>query len=120
MQKDIHQLLRSFMASTGMGQTALADAAGVSQPTVSRALTGRPVRWGRAHAKLFRYIKSQGRPLSRKTVKSEEHVVAAFKRIWDGSEAHASVVVRLISDLEGMEVSPALRRRLAREARGDS
>src|SRR6266516_419187 len=100
MHKDIHEILHTFMARTGMGQAALADAAGVSQPTVSRALKGRPARWGRAHTKLFQYIQSQGRSLTRRKGKPEEHVAAAFKRIWAGPEEHASVVARLIRDLD--------------------
>jgi predicted XRE-type DNA-binding protein len=120
MHKDIHDILRRFVARTGMGQAALAEAAGVSQPSVSRALRRRPSRWGRAHEKLFQYIKAQGQPLGKKRGKGDERVAAAFKAIWDGSEAHASVVMRLISDLEGMEVSPRLRRRLERKAGGGS
>jgi len=97
------EALKSFMEEKHLGQVDLARKAGVSQSTVSRALSGFPLRRGRARSKLFIYaqIKDPERQVVPK--KGPQRVMTAFQRIWDGTEAHASAVARIIDALEDLK-----------------
>lgn len=86
---DPASLLRAFMQSGGMSQAQLADEAGVSQATVSRALEKPIVRMGRARRRLFIYIQQRRPPVP-------EVAASAIVSTWDGSEAHAQALADLI------------------------
>jgi transcriptional regulator with XRE-family HTH domain len=87
-------VVRAYLDATGLTQTELASRAGVSQPTVSRAARGLQARRGDQAARLFRFI-HEG-PVG------PEKVEIAFRSIWDGSEAHAEAVARIIEACEGL------------------
>jgi transcriptional regulator with XRE-family HTH domain len=100
MQEDLSLILKKIMGMHGLSQMSLAQRAGVSQSTVSRALKGLPLRYGRARSKLISYAVSDLK--SEKITDGAEQIVDAFQRIWDGSEAHAAAVVKVIEALEGL------------------
>lgn len=104
------ELILRLMKREGLDQAALAAAAGVSQPTVSRALTTEPVRRGRAYRKLLAYVtgRSGKKPLATSGTK---RVAKAFEKIWDGSDVHAAIVAQIIKDLAGLAPSRELRKR---------
>ena len=108
--------IRQYMEREGLDQASLAAAAGVSQPTVSRALAGTPLRRGRAYRRLLAHIggRSKDNPPS---VAGKKRVARAFEKIWDGSEVHAAVVAQIIEDLVGLTPSRELRRRLEQRKR---
>lgn len=54
--QDVAGRLRAFMDRNGLSQAQLAEKAGVSQPTVSRALSGKGERRGAARSRLFSYV----------------------------------------------------------------
>lgn len=98
--------LGKFMTMHGLSQQSLATAAKVSQSTVSRALQGACQRHGNARHKLCIYAGLR-EPIPRYTGKSGiKRVVEAFTGIWDGSDAHASAVARVIEALAGLKASP--------------
>ena len=83
------------MTAQQLTQTQVANAAGVSQPTVSRMLRREPQRSGKAYLRLCSYIQQQTRDLSH----AAGPVVAfeALRIVWDGSERHAAALTELIS-----------------------
>jgi hypothetical protein len=108
--------VRKFMNDNNLDQASLAAAARVSQPTVSRALNGSPQRRGRAYLKLLAYVgTSSGKEAP--SISGKKRVGRAFEKIWDGSDAHATVVAKIIGDLAGLAPSPALRRHLEHRKR---
>ena len=94
-----------------LDQAALAQAAGVSQPTVSRALSGAPVRQGAAYRKLLAYIDARSGRHRPDIERGKRRVTKAFEKIWDGSEVHAAIIAQIIEDLAGLRPSRELRKR---------
>lgn len=78
-----------------LSETELADQAGVSQSSVSRALSGTISRRGRAFGTLFRFIQ---RNSTKRTAK--RRIVAAFDRVWNGTQGHAESIARVVESLE--------------------
>lgn len=103
-----------FMEDEDLGQSSLADAANVSQATVSRALGHKPLRRGRAYLRLLSYVRSKRR---KKPLGGKNRVAKAFERIWDGSDVHAEVIAQIIEDLGGLRPSQELRRRVEHRRR---
>ena len=91
------------MQERHLGQAGLGREAGVSQSTVSRALNGVPLRHGRSRSKLFTYAKIRDPNQQGPPKKGPQRVMTAFQRIWDGTEAHASAVARIIDALEDLK-----------------
>jgi transcriptional regulator with XRE-family HTH domain len=104
MQDALDQL-REFMSEKGLSQAELAKKARISQATVSRILSGKKAeRDGGARRRLFIYVEKElGLPLLDSG--GRERVVRAFDEIWDGSEAHAFAVARIIDALAGLRPS---------------
>jgi transcriptional regulator with XRE-family HTH domain len=101
--------IRQYMNKHGITQREMAQVAGVSQATVSRALKGKALRHGMARSRLFIKIKFNESAL----IKARGRVLTAFDAIWDYSEGHADAVARVIDDL-GKLCKPD------RRSRGDS
>lgn len=100
--QDASDYLRKYLSEHGLSQGELAKKAGVSQPTVSRALSKRPQRHGGACNKLFKYI-GLNEWLDRAVPQDpKEQVLAAFERIWDKTEAHAESISHVIDALGGL------------------
>ena len=100
--QEIGSELLAFMKARGLNQGQIAKRARVSQASVSRALQGGALhRRGRAHTKLFIYIQKENRR-ARAVHADRDQVLEAFDRIWDGSEAHAAAVAKVIDALDGL------------------
>lgn len=97
------EALQAFLDKNHLSQMELAKAAKVSQATVSRALSGVPLKHGRARAKLFTYAQLNGPSGQPPPKKGPQRVITAFKRIWDGTEAHATAVAKIIDALEDLK-----------------
>jgi transcriptional regulator with XRE-family HTH domain len=115
MQDEAAQI-RAYMTKNALDQGTLASEAGVSQATVSRVLAGLPARRGRAFLRLMAHVGRQGEG-TEPSVAGKKRVARAFERIWDGTDAHATAVARIIEDLAGLTPSKALRRRLEQRKR---
>jgi len=103
------EALKVFMEERHLGQVELASEAGVSQSTVSRALSGIPLKHGRARSKLFTYVQLKDPNQQMPPRKGPQRVMTAFKRIWDGTEDHANAVAKIINALE--DLKPAKKKR---------
>jgi transcriptional regulator with XRE-family HTH domain len=99
--QDFSAELRAFMEARGLNQSQVAKSAKVSQATVSRALTKRPQRCGRAITGLCIYIRNE-LDAPKFDERDRNQVVKAFDRIWDGTDVHAAAVARIIDALAGM------------------
>lgn len=80
------------MESRGLTQAQVANAAGVSQSSVSRLLKREPARQSDAYGKLCTYMHQwapgdDGVPTA---------VLEAVWRVWDGSDDHAAALADLI------------------------
>jgi transcriptional regulator with XRE-family HTH domain len=91
--------LRSLLAESGRSQAEIAQAAGISQSTVSRALSSNSKRHARARVKLAAYARALMPVNTYLSSDQEKAVVKAFGRIWDGSRAHGEAIVRVIHAL---------------------
>jgi len=101
--QDASTLLKMIMDVTGLKQEAIAIKAGVSQATVSRMLRVAPKRRSEPQALLCKYIHDEAAVLMAKEKGRE--VMEAFARIWDGTDEHASAVVKIINALDGLRPS---------------
>ncbi|MBL8180002.1 MAG: XRE family transcriptional regulator [Blastocatellia bacterium] len=96
LAKSLHKLIREKHLS----QQEIAEMAGVSQSTVSRALTGNIVRSGKGRRMLFRFMQQE---LDQETLlDGKDKVVRAFESVWDGSEEHAIAIAKIISASNGL------------------
>jgi len=111
----IVQRLRRLMERRGLSQMQLARLAHVSQSTVSRILNGERRNHGQAHRKLLTYVQSQKEVEDRPMADGVERVTTAFKRIWDGSGAHATAIVSVIHALAGLKPTRGQKRGRKRE-----
>jgi len=93
------QKLRAFMRARGLTQAALAKQARVSQSTVSRALSKSPLKHSDAHRRLCLYAGLENAIDKDSTAKGINLVHSAFEKIWDGSDAHAVAVAKIIEAL---------------------
>jgi transcriptional regulator with XRE-family HTH domain len=93
--------LRAFMAKRGLTEAAIAKLAGVSQPTVSRALRGSPKRTGKGRSRIFTFIHQE---LDREGLvhAGKSEVLQAFERVWGASEAHAAAIAKVVDALDGI------------------
>ena len=88
---DVSTELRTLLTRGGMSQAKLARRAGVSQPTVSRAMRRAPRRNSQSYTRLCSYIhKELGE------VGLPGPACDALAEIWDGSLGHAEALAALI------------------------
>ena len=100
-QQPLGEALLALMKREGATQSSLAREADVSQSAVSRAVRGKPLRQGRARERLSVYMRQRGIEVGPST-QGALIVLEAFNQIWDGSEAHAAAMARLIAATEGL------------------
>lgn len=102
--QDVADRLRAFMDSNGLSQAQLAEKAGVSQPTVSRALSGKGERRGAARSRLFSYVGISEYSVFGPKAEARERVAEAFERVWEHSKVLADAIVMItdaLADLPG-------------------
>ena len=106
MQEKVNKV-QNYLKLMGLSQVELALKAGVSQSTVSRAISVEPenhVRFGGAREKLIKYIEdSQFKKPEMNGTDPRMKIVTAFEKIWDKSDAHIEAVVKVIQALDELE-----------------
>jgi transcriptional regulator with XRE-family HTH domain len=100
IMQDFSRELRKFMDSKSLSQAELANAAGVNQGTVSRALRRKPAKHSEAVMKLCRYAGINFESSSQST--TPDSVKEAFERVWDGTNEHALAITRIIEATHGL------------------
>jgi hypothetical protein len=99
------------LRKNGWSQAQLAAKAGVHQSTVSRALEGITDRHSKARHRLALYVEEK-EPAARGVEESgAKRVMSAFNRIWDGSEAHVTIVAKIIGALAGLQPTASTEKR---------
>ena len=88
--EDLADAVRAYLASHELSQAELASRAQISQSSVSRVLSGHPIRHGRARASLSAFIHYMAPGAS------PDPIAAAVEQTWDGSAQHAEALARLI------------------------
>lgn len=94
--------LQSLMDERGIGQIELAKAAGVSQATISRALSRGYIRRSKARSRLEGYLAKTAYKLH-KPNKLPLDVTDAIRDVWDKTEAHARELAKVIRSLDGLK-----------------
>ena len=103
--------IRECMRKNGWSQTQLAAKAGVHQSTVSRALEGITERHSKARHRLALYVQGK-EPTDRGSKEGgAKRVMKAFDRIWDGSDAHATSIAKMIGALAGLRPTAGTEKR---------
>lgn len=90
--------MKERLERSGLSQSEVASAAGVSQPAVSRVLRDCPRRTGRAFRKLCDYAFSvsggvDGAALSGE---AERAILGAVRDVWNGTPEHARALAAII------------------------
>lgn len=88
---DVMEEIEVVLDRLGCTQTELAQLAGVSQATVSRARNRVPVRKSSQHRRLCSYIHEEIARIQRDNPAQD-----ALERIWDGSQEHGEALAALI------------------------
>lgn len=96
--KDLWSQTRSILESSGQTQEAIAEGAGVSQPSVSRVLERCPRRHGGAFKKLCIYADSltQTRRQEGWMPIEDEVLASAIHEVWNGTPEHAAAIAAMI------------------------
>lgn len=100
--EDLSAAVTSVLREKRLSQRQLAEQAGVSQATVSRARSQLSLRPGPARGRLVAYLRQQGQ------LPSLEAIFTVVDEIWDGSDAHAAALAQLL--LVSRELWPKLSR----------
>ena len=100
---DEGEAIRTYLRQEGMSQAKLANMAKVSQATVSRAVNRQALRPSPARTRLFTFMQEQD------LIAGPDPVLRAVTEVWDGSNAHAAALAKLV------RVSGELWPKLARE-----
>ena len=100
--QQLSQKLGDFISTSGLSQEELATKAGVSQSTVSRALRRFPKKHSQAVVKLCSYAGIELKNDVSSTATGTKQVLKAFGEIWDGSDAHAAAIARIIEASRGL------------------
>jgi IS30 family transposase len=108
VRMELREEIAVFLEREGISQQMLAEAAGVDQATVSRALRREPVRRTAAHARLRVYMQQHASGLPA----GAASVLDAVRETWDGSQAHAAALADLI--LASRELWPGLEKESSR------
>lgn len=100
--QDVADRVRAFMDLHKLSQAQVALAAGVNQATVSRVLRRHPLRHSAALVKLCNYAGVSSTESEGLSLSGSASVVRAFEEVWDGSEAHAISIARIIEATRGL------------------
>lgn len=89
--------LKRDLAAAPASQKELALAANVSQPAVSRILSGCPQRNGRAFSRLCKYaaMRAAAGPLKMEP-EVERLIFSAVEEVWNGTPEHARAIAAII------------------------
>jgi predicted XRE-type DNA-binding protein len=90
--------MRTTIGQSGLTQPEIGQAAGVSQPAVSRLLAQCPKRHGGAFKKLCKYaeIRRADAQVSLPLPVDDAALASAIREVWNGTPAHAQALAAMI------------------------
>ena len=91
--------LSRLVRSMGIHQDEIALATGVTQPHVSRVLSGAVSPTAKAYRRICAYVVSRKSPISTHRVAQNQELVSAIASIWDSSEEQARALGAVIRSL---------------------
>lgn len=91
--------LSRLVRTLGIPQEEIALATGVTQPHVSRVLSGSVSTTSKAYRHICAYVLSKKSPISMHRVVESQELVSAIASIWDGSEEQARALGAVIRSL---------------------
>ncbi|WP_150680068.1 helix-turn-helix domain-containing protein [Pandoraea pneumonica] len=83
----------------GMTQTEIAARFGISQSQVSRIFSGKVTRRTESFDALLLFADRISPDARRRSPRTNDTLMQALADVWDGSEAHASAIARVIRSL---------------------
>lgn len=92
---ELSQLVRAM----GIHQDEIALATGVTQPHVSRVLSGAVSPTAKAYRRICAYVISRKSPIPTLRVAQNHELVSAIASIWDGSDEQARALGAVIRSL---------------------
>lgn len=101
----------------GLTQRRIATATGVSQPQVSRLLSGRCIRRSEGFDQVCNYVNRQAKAITVEDVRRCTTLVNALAFVWDGSQAHAEALTAVIRSLGALPSPVTLGNRKSRRTR---
>lgn len=101
MQENIVESLKALMEINKMNQRQVAEAANVSQPTISRAIHRGYIRRSEPRNRIENFLKNNASILNKK-LKLPIVMACAFREVWDKTDDHAQELAKVIRSLEGM------------------
>ena len=105
--QQISRRLQAFMIEKGLTQNELAEAANVSQSTVSRIMRRTSQRHGRALVHLCNYAGISLEDADTSTERRQRMIINTFMKVWDGTDSHAETIARVIEALQDVRLKPA-------------
>lgn len=91
--------LSRLVRTIGIHQDEIALATGVTQPHVSRVLSGAVSPTAKAYRRICAYVLSRKSPISTERVAQNQELVSAIATIWDGSDEQARALGAVIRSL---------------------
>lgn len=91
--------LSRLVRTMGINQDEIALATGVTQPHVSRVLSGAVSPTAKAYQRISAYVVSRKNPVSNHRVAQNPELVSAIASIWDGSDEQARALGAVIRSL---------------------
>lgn len=91
--------LSRLVRTMGINQDEIALATGVTQPHVSRVLSGAVSPTAKAYQRICAYVASRKNPISSHRVAQNQELVSAIASIWDGSDEQARALGAVIRSL---------------------
>ena len=110
MQSEIGRI-RECMRENGWSQAELAANARVHQSTVSRALEGIAARHSKARHRLAVFVEQRQRAGKVSKEFGPKRVMKAFNKVWDGTDAHADSIAKIIGALAGLRPTASTEKR---------
>ncbi|VVD79824.1 hypothetical protein PIN31115_01054 [Pandoraea iniqua] len=87
----------------GMTQTEIAAQFGISQSQVSRIFAGKVGKRTESFDALLSYADRISPDARRRSPRNNDTLMQALEDVWDGSEAHASAIAKVIRSLKAFQ-----------------
>lgn len=91
--------LGRLVRALGINQEEIALATGVTQPHVSRILSGEVSCRAKAYRRVCDFVRGRSTPLPPRRISQNKELVGAISAVWDGSNQQAMIIAGVIRSL---------------------